>query len=172
MLYLLDANTLITANNLYYPLDSVPEFWEWMQHVAAKDLVKMPLEIYEEIKDGPDEEKDPLFAWIQGPEVKDALLLPEVVDPDLVRAAISVGYAADLNDTEIEELGRDPFLVAYAMADPANRVVVTAETSAPRKQRANRKVPDVCITMGVRWCNPFELNRSLGFRTNWKSGKP
>lgn len=25
MLYLLDANVLITANNLYYPIDSVPE---------------------------------------------------------------------------------------------------------------------------------------------------
>ena len=27
MLYLLDANVLITAHNLYYPIDAVPEFW-------------------------------------------------------------------------------------------------------------------------------------------------
>ena len=27
MLYLLDANVLITAHNLYYPIDSVPEFF-------------------------------------------------------------------------------------------------------------------------------------------------
>lgn len=27
MLYLLDANVLITASRLYYPVDQVPEFW-------------------------------------------------------------------------------------------------------------------------------------------------
>lgn len=31
MLYLLDANELITAHNLYYPIDVVPEFWEWLK---------------------------------------------------------------------------------------------------------------------------------------------
>ena len=34
MLYLLDANVLITANLSYYPLDQVPEFWGWIQHQA------------------------------------------------------------------------------------------------------------------------------------------
>ena len=168
MLYLLDANTLITANNFYYPLEAVPEFWEWLQHVAAQGHVKMPLEIYEEIKEGPDEDKDPLFAWIQNPEVKKALLLDEAVHPDLVQAATVHGYAPDLSDTELETVGRDPFLVAYAMANAGQRMVVTAEVSKPKKQRANRKVPDVCGPMGVKWCTPFELNRALGFRTNWK----
>ena len=27
MLYLFDANVLITASNMYYPLDAVPEFF-------------------------------------------------------------------------------------------------------------------------------------------------
>jgi len=27
MLYLLDANVVITAHNTYYGLDAVPEFW-------------------------------------------------------------------------------------------------------------------------------------------------
>ena len=35
MLYLLDANVLITANNLYYPIDSVPEYWEWLGPIWA-----------------------------------------------------------------------------------------------------------------------------------------
>jgi Domain of unknown function (DUF4411) len=30
MLYLLDANVLITARNRYYPIDTVPEFWSWL----------------------------------------------------------------------------------------------------------------------------------------------
>ena len=66
MLYLLDASMLITANKSYYPVDSVPEFWEWLLYMAEQGSVKIPLEIFEEIKDGPDnEEKDLLFGWVQ-----------------------------------------------------------------------------------------------------------
>jgi hypothetical protein len=35
MLYLLDANVLITAHNTYYAIDQVPEFWEWIAHQGA-----------------------------------------------------------------------------------------------------------------------------------------
>lgn len=62
MLYLIDANTLITANNLYYPIDQVPEFWSWLHHQAAAGLVKMPREIIAEVKAGRD--NDLLFQWI------------------------------------------------------------------------------------------------------------
>jgi hypothetical protein len=168
MLYLLDANTLITANNTYYAIDSVPEFWEWLQHQAEQGQAKMPLEIFEEVKDGPKGTKDLLFGWIQAAPVKKALVLSESVDAALVQAVITKGYAADLTDTETEQLGRDPFLVAYALADPKNRVVVTAEVSKPSKTRQRRKVPDVCDTMGVQWCDPFEFNKALKFSTKWK----
>ena len=44
MLYLLDANVIITAHNTYYPIDRVPEFWEWLQHRGQSDQVKIPIE--------------------------------------------------------------------------------------------------------------------------------
>ena len=113
MLYLLDASMLITANKSYYPVDSVPESWEWLLYMAEQGSVKIPLEIFEEIKDGPDnEEKDLLFGWVQKLDVKNAILLVESVNVALVQKAITVGYAPDLTDTEVEQLGRDPFLVA------------------------------------------------------------
>ncbi len=49
-----------------------------------------------------------------------------------------------------------------------HRVKVTVETAEPKKQRQNRKIPDVCTTVGVPCCNPFEFTRALGFRTQWK----
>ena len=169
MLYLLDASMLITANKSYYPVDSVPEFWEWLLYMAEQGSVKIPLEIFEEIKDGPDnEEKDLLFGWVQKLDVKNAILLVESVNVALVQKAITVGYAPDLTDTEVEQLGRDPFLVAYAMAAPDTRVVVTSEVSKPSKTRQNRRLPDVCNGLGTKWCDPFALNRVLGFRTDWK----
>jgi hypothetical protein len=170
MLYLPDANVLITANNLYYPIDRVPEYWEWLAHMGALGHVKMPFEIFEEVKEGPDDvEKDLLFAWLRDDVNKKALLLDEEVDPVLVQKVIAEGYAADLTDDEVEQVGRDPFLIAYGLA-AKGRCVVTVETSAPKKLRQNRKVPDVCRVMGVDCCNPFEFNRALGFRTQWKQG--
>lgn len=170
MLYLIDANVLITANNLYYPIDRVPEYWEWLAYMGSQDYVKMPFEIFEEVKDGPsDAGKDLLFAWLQDAANKKALLLDEMVNPVLLRKVIADGYAPDLTDDELDQIGRDPFLIAYGMA-AKGRCVVTVETSQPKKQRQNRKVPDVCKTMRVTCCNPFDFNRLLGFRTQWKTG--
>ena len=78
------------------------------------------------------------------------------------------GYAPDLTDIEIEEIGRDPFLIAYALADPENRTVVTTERSRPRAQRKNRKVPDVCDQFSIRALHAFRFGHELGFRTDWR----
>jgi hypothetical protein len=168
VLFLLDANVLITANSTYYPLDQVPEFWSWVHHQAESNRLKIPREIMEEIKAGRKDD-DPLLDWICIPEIESSLLLDELVDVALVQHVVSTGYAADLSDDEVEKIGRDPFLIAYALADPAERTVVTTEVSRPSAQRANCKVPDVCQNLGAISCGPFALNRTLGFRTGWRT---
>jgi hypothetical protein len=171
VLYLLDANVLITANSTYYPLDQIPEFWSWLYYQATTGRVKIPLEIMDEIKAGR-KDADPLLDWISVSEIEDALVLGEPVDAGLVQRVVSEGYAPDLSDDEVEKIGRDPFLIAYALADPAGRTVVTVEGSRPSAIRQNRRVPDVCQTMGVLSCGPFALNKELGFRTGWKPEGP
>jgi hypothetical protein len=110
VLYLFDANVLITASNTYYPIDQVPEFWEWIQYQGESGNIKLPLEIMEEIVAG-QKNDDPLLTWIKDAAVKAALLLDEAIDPDLVNSVVEAGYADDLTDDEIEEIGRDPFLM-------------------------------------------------------------
>ena len=61
MLYLLDANTLITAHRTWYALNRVPEFWRWILNHAEAGTVKMPTEIYTEVEGGTDE----LAAWMK-----------------------------------------------------------------------------------------------------------
>lgn len=168
MLYLLDANVLITANSTYYPLDQVPEFWSWVHHNAQANRIKIPREILEEIKAGRKDD-DPLLDWICTTEIEAALTLDEPVDADLVQHLVSAGYAPDLTDVEVDKIGRDPFLIAYALVDPPHRTVVTVEVSKPSAERANRKVPDVCHSVGVMSCGPFALNKALGFSTGWKT---
>ena len=165
MLYLLDANVLIDANRDYYPLERVPEFWEWLAHAGKNDRVKIPLEVYEEIKEG----KDELTIWIKKDQNKKALLFQENVDVFLVSHVTDNGYANDLSDDEVEKIGRDPFLVAYALADNGNRCIVTTEVSKPSKQRANRHLPDVCKDFNVKCFNTFQFVRDLNFSTGWKN---
>ncbi len=165
MLYLLDANVLIDANRDYYPLERVPEFWEWLENAAGNGHVKIPLEVYEEIKEGDDE----LAIWAKQERIKTALRFQEEVEVSLVSRAIDQGYATDLTDDEVEKIGRDPFLIAYALKDAGNRCVVTTEVSKSSRSRANRHLPDVCRDLGIACYHTFEFLRALNFSTRWNS---
>ena len=164
---MLDANVLIDANRDYYPLDRVPEFWGWLENVGKNHYVKIPLEMYEEII----EVKDELTTWAKQEPVKTSILFQEEVDVSLVSYATDHGYASDLTDDEVVKIGRDPFLIAYALKDNTNRCIVTTEVSKPRRLRANRHLPDVCAHLGVSYCNTFEFVRALNFSTKWKSSQ-
>ncbi len=169
MLYLLDANTLIDAKNLYYPIECVPEFWNWLVSQGQLSNIKIPIEIYEEFKDTKpkDGQKDELTLWAETPEVKEALLFNEEAEQDLVARVAYGGYTPNPTDDEITKMGRDPFLISYALKDIENRCIVTTEVSKPKKQGANRHIPDVCNTFGIRCINSFILIRELSFSTSW-----
>ena len=166
-MYLLDANVLIRANADYYPVEAVPEFWEWLLHHAEQGAVKVPQEILEEIEGG-DADKDPLVAFLKPPAVRKVLRLQEDPNPDLLAHVLEVAYAKP-DEVALEEIGRDPFLIAYAMTDTANRVVVSAEVSKPTAKGKKRKVPDACADMGVQCLGQFAFPKALGFTTAWKA---
>lgn len=170
MLYLLDANTLIDAKRDYFQFERVPEFWEWLQHQGEIGNIKVPLEIYEEFEEArqADGSRDELSEWAATPGIREALLLYEDADPGLIAYVTVTGYASDLADDEIEKIGRDPFLIAYAQADPQGRTIVSTEVSKPSRLRANRRVPDVCRNLGIRCVNNFNLLNELDFRTGWR----
>lgn len=163
-LYLLDANVLITADAQFYEMGRVPEFWDWLVHQGKAGHAKIPLEVFEEITAG----RGNLVDWLKEADHKSALIFSEPVQEDLVAQVISHGYAPDLTDEELEVLGRDPFLIAHGMADITDRCIVTSEVSKPKAQRQNRKIPDVCLAMGVSCTNGFDFFRKLDFRTSWR----
>jgi Domain of unknown function (DUF4411) len=160
VLYLLDANVLIQAHEDYYPMDRVPQFWDWLLSNAENGLIKMPVEIHGEIAIA-----DGLLAtWISAEATKKVLLLDEEVDQDTVAKVLAEGYGADLTDNDLEKIGNDAFLIAYALAN-GERTVVTKETSRPTAQKGNRKVPDVCDHFKVKWIRDFQLYKTLNFTT-------
>ena len=163
--YLIDANVLITAKNSYYPMDRVPEFWDWLVHQGSHGNIKIPIEIFEELKLG----NDDLADWCKDDTVADALNFDEDVDIELVRHVVENGYAPDLTDDEYEKIGRDPFLVAHAQSNPGDRTIVTTEVSKPARQRGNRHLPDVCADLGIPCCDTFQMMANLDFTTGWNA---
>ncbi len=162
MRYLLDSNVLIDADRDYYPIDRFPEFWEWLLHQAAQGLLKVPVEAFEEVKDG----KGRLVEWIK--EHKAVLLEETELEAGPVSRVVEDGYAPDLTEDELEKLKADPFIVAYGVALPGQVTVVTMERSKPKRQRANRHIPDVCADLQVPCIDTYELLRRLDFRTDWR----
>ncbi|MGD2091720.1 MAG: DUF4411 family protein [Candidatus Aminicenantes bacterium] len=171
MLYLLDANTLIDAKRNYYPIDRVPEFWDWLVYLGRQKTIKIPREIYEEFSDTKDKHgnKDKLAEWAEQQEIKEALLFAEEVDRSLVNKIVYEGYTPEPTDEDIRKVGRDPFLISYALRDIENRTIVTTEISKPKKKGANRKIPDVCQYFGIRCINTFQMIDELDFSTSWNS---
>ena len=159
MLYLLDANVPIDANRDNYPVDTSPDFWDWLLNLGEMGQVKIPQENHDEITAGNDAAAD----WLKNNAA--TMLLAEAVSQSLLMQVIDRGYAPDLTDDEMEKVGKDPFLIAYALADPANRIVVSNEVSSPGKTRANRKIPDVCRDFNIRAINAAVLIQELNFRT-------
>lgn len=169
MLYLLDANTLIDAKRDYYPIERVPEFWEWLVYQGQQGSIKIPVEVYEEFSDTKDKEgnKDTLATWSEEEKVNEALLLDEEAEPDLVARITYGGYVANPTDDELDRIGRDPFLISYALRDIENRCIVTTENSKPSRLGANRHIPDVCNDFGIQCINNFQLIQQLNFSTDW-----
>ncbi len=168
LLYLLDANLLIDVDGDYYSIDRVPEFWNWLAVMADLGRVKMPQEMYEEVVLPAPSSPDGLVEW--STVNRDSLVLDEPVVVELVDRVTSQGYADDLTDDELVKVGRDPFLIAHALAgNQGLRTVVTTEVSKPSRKRANRRLPDVCRDFNVPCINTFTLIQTLDFRTNWRT---
>jgi len=162
LLYLLDADTLITGDRRAYPLRRFPVFWEWLLHQGTLGNVKVPLEQFEEVTSG----RGDLVDWLCTEDSRAALILNEDLDPALVADTTLNGYGA-LDENGVELVGRDPFLIAYGRVEPGERTVVSFEVSKPGKQGANRKVPDVCRDFGVPCCSLFDMIEALDFTTAW-----
>lgn len=165
MLYLLDANVLIDANMYYYPVERIPEFWEWLEAMGKQGYVKIPSEIFDEVVKPRPNDPDPVIGWLLDRE--NTLVLEDATPSVHVTRVLEEGYGENLTDVDLSKIGRDPFLVAYALQDTNNRTVVSNEASKPKVQKANRRVPDVCDQFNVRCVNVFQFIRDLDFRTDW-----
>ena len=171
MLYLLDANVLITAHDNYYAIDRIPQFWEWIIYHAKQGQIKMPFEMISESRSPPNrgvEIKTTItpMAWRNNHETQ--LLLDASADQKTVSAVLKEDY--ELPQPSLDELNKirkDPLLISYALTH-VNTTIVTLEAkqenATDTMKRHKRKIPFVCRKLGIRCIDTFDLIRELDFR--------
>ncbi len=174
MLYLLDANVLITAHDDYYPIDRIPQFWEWIVFHAKQGQIKMPFEMLEEVKAGQlkrdaANQDDELLRWLKTNSHEKDLLLDASADQLAVNRVFKEGY--ELPQPSLDELNKvrkDPLLIAYALAQQSTCIVTlegTQKNATDAMKRHKRKIPFVCRKLDIRCIDTFDLIRELDFRT-------
>ncbi len=165
-LYLLDSSSVISVHDSYYGYDRVPEFWEWLYFQSRKGACKIPLSVYSEIR--PENKK--FNKWIKSN--RNDLVLRKKERLELVRKVMSEAYGENLTEMDIKKVGADSFLIASALEDRECRIVVTHEISQPSKEGANRKIPDICDQLKVKWMSTIDFIKKLNFKTKWQIETP
>ncbi|MEW6169923.1 MAG: DUF4411 family protein [Pseudomonadota bacterium] len=151
MAYLLDANVLIQANRFHYAFDICPGFWDWIEAQHAGGKVLSVAQVGRELGAG----NDRLADWA----AERGALFPEP-DAATVRSMAAVsqwvtqqGYEPAAINTFLQVA--DYYLVATAHAH--GHTVVTQEKPDGALRRV--KIPNVCVGLGIRFMNPFEMLR-------------
>ncbi len=152
MAFLLDANVLITAKNLYYGKDFCPGFWEWIEEKGKDGVVHSVSKVKDEITSGDDDLAD----WVKNLP-QDFFLQPQQTDVEALQRVSSWITGSEYDQAAVAQFLQiaDYYLCAQALG--GGHTVVTLETPANGRRRV--KIPSVCIAMGVPFINTFDMLR-------------
>lgn len=162
VIYILDSNFFIEAHRVSYPVDVAYSFWNKVKQLAEDGIIISIDKVRNEIYD----RNDALEEWC-----KNNLPANFFKDSSEVMAeygivsgwAISKSnhYLSNAINEFLDADEADAFLVAYALANPFERTIVTQEISEPN--RRNRvKIPEACNDLNVQFVNTINMFRNLG----------
>lgn len=160
--YVLDSNFFIQAHRSHYPIDVAAGFWNKVRLLAAQGSIVSIDKVKSELYD----KNDALEEWCIDnlPEdfFKDSSDVMDLYQQvTLWAVSKSEHYLPQALNEFLDADEADAFLVAYCLADPMNRFVVTHETSEPNRKN-KIKIPDACIALNVTYVNTIEMFRKLG----------
>lgn len=162
-LYVVDSNFFIEAHRTTYPLDVAHSFWNKVKQLADAEKIisidKVKKEIY-------DNHEDALKQWcvanLSQEFFKDTAPIVATYGKVAVWAISKRNhYLPNALAEFLHADEADAYIVAYALADNSNRIVVTQEISEPSR-RNKVKIPEACLALGVQYCNTIEMFRQLG----------
>lgn len=166
-IYLIDANSLITPHQNYYPFDFAPGFWEQMERlilngkIAILDLVK------KEILQG----NDSLTSWMKDLAIGTYIDHRESPIIEIYSAILQhIQHNPCYKSTALAEWASNKVADAWliAAASVYNLKLVTFETRNKglndRNPSKEAKIPDVADAFNVKTETLFELMRSFGIQ--------
>ncbi len=160
--YVLDSNFFIEAHRNHYPLDVAIGFWNKVRQLAKEGRIISIDKVKKELYD----KNDALEDWCRHNLPKDFFKDTSVVmDAYAQVTAWAVSKSGHYLQQALNEFlnadEADAFLVAYCLADPLNRFVVTQEISEPNRKN-KVKIPDACLALNVPFVNMIGMFRQLG----------
>lgn len=160
--YILDSNFFIQAHRFHYPIDVAAGFWNKVRQLAEEDKIISIDKVKKELYD----KNDALEDWCRNnlPEdfFKDTSVVMKAYAQVTAWAMTRIGhYLPNALNEFLDADVADAFLVAYCLADPSKRFVVTQEVSEPNRQN-KVKIPDACLALNVLYVNTIEMFRQLG----------
>jgi hypothetical protein len=160
--FVVDSNFFIEAHRNSYPLDIAFSFWNKVKQLAEDGKIISIDKVRGEIYD----KNDALEAWciVNLPEdfFKDSShVMAEYGQVSAWAISKSDHYLPNALNEFLDAEEADAFIVAYALSDLANRVIVTHEKSEPNR-RNKVKIPEACNAFNVLFVNTIEMFRQLG----------
>ncbi len=161
-LYVVDSNFFIQAHRVTYPLDVATSFWNKVRELAERGLIVSIDKVENEIYKNEDALREWCIENLPADFFKDTKSIlnsyRQVVAWAMSR---SEHYRQKALSVFLDVDEADAFVVAYALADSANRIVVTQEKSEPESKK-DIKIPDACNALGVESVNTVDMYRRLG----------
>ena len=161
MIYLLDSDSLMAANRLYYRFKNFPCVWNWLEVKLKEKNVQSVDAVLNEIKKG----DDPLKQWAN----KNHTYFVSTTDADTQRAMREITEYVRQNYSEQklnEFLSKaDIWLIAKSKALRDNgiqNIVVTNEEAINNPSQDSKvKIPNVCNKFEIRTMNFFDFLSNL-----------
>ncbi len=162
--YVVDSNFFIQAHRASYPLDVATSFWSKVIQLAGDGKIVSVDKVKNEIFKNEDDLKQ--WCEINLPDnfFKDtSAIIPQYSQVATWAASKTGHYLPNALAEFLDADEADAWLIAYALVDSAQHIIVTHELSEPNR-RNKVKIPDACIANGVQHCNTIEMLRQLGER--------
>lgn len=159
--FIVDSNFFIQAHRDRYPLDIVLSFWEKVKQLAHEGKIISIDKVRNEIYD----KNDDLELWCRNNLPNDFFkdttsVLTEY--SQIVNWAVSKSnhYSQAAINEFLDADEADAFIIAYALANKQERIIVTQEISQPEMKK-KIKIPEPCNALNVRYLNTMEMFREL-----------
>ena len=160
-IYVVDSNFFIQAHRVSYPLDVAFSFWNKVKQLAEEGKIISIDKVKNEIYD----KNDALEEWCKANLPEDFFKeSSEVMAAYGQVSAWAISRSSHCMPNALNEFldadEADAFIVAYALSDPNNRIVVTQEISQPNRKN-KIKIPEACIALNVQFVNTMDMFRRL-----------